>query len=213
MKVAILTSPNQWFIPFAEELKNNILDSKLFFDHKKIKESFDIVFILSYHKLIEKSFLIKNRHNLVIHESDLPKGKGWAPMFWQILEGKDKITFTMFEATEYVDNGDVYMKKDLILTGYELNNELREKQAELITVMSIDFIKNYEKYNTAKKQVGNETFYLKRTKLDSELDINKTIDNQFNLLRIVSNEDYPAYFYKNEKKYKIKIEEVKNENW
>ena len=213
MKVAILTSPNQWFIPFAEELKNNILDSKLFFDHKKIKESFDNVFILSYHKLIEKSFLIKNRHNLVIHESDLPKGKGWAPMFWQILEGKDKITFTMFEATEYVDNGDVYMKKDLILTGYELNNELREKQAELITVMSIDFIKNYEKYNTAKKQVGNETFYLKRTKLDSELDINKTIDNQFNLLRIVSNEDYPAYFYKNEKKYKIKIEEVKNENW
>ena len=60
MKIAIITSPNQWFIPFAKELQNKIKDSVLFFEHKNINESFDIVFILSYHKLIEKKYLEKN---------------------------------------------------------------------------------------------------------------------------------------------------------
>ena len=35
----------------------------------------------------------------------------------------------MFEAGSGVDDGDIYMQKTLILTGFELNAELREKQA------------------------------------------------------------------------------------
>ena len=73
--IAILTSPNQWFVEYAKKLQS-ILNAKLFFDHKDIKESFDILFILSYHKIIEKKYLKKNRHNIIIHASDLPKGKG-----------------------------------------------------------------------------------------------------------------------------------------
>ncbi len=72
MKIAIITSANQWFIPFAKELKNKIKDSMLFFEHKNVNESFDIVFILSYHKLIEKKYLEKNKHNIVIHARALP---------------------------------------------------------------------------------------------------------------------------------------------
>ncbi|MFP4333136.1 MAG: methionyl-tRNA formyltransferase, partial [Campylobacterales bacterium] len=69
MKIAILTSPSQWFALYAEELYKKIENSKLFFDHKKIKEPFDIVFILSYHKIIDEKYLKKNKHNIVIHAS------------------------------------------------------------------------------------------------------------------------------------------------
>ena len=43
-------------------------------------------------------------------------------------------------------------------------------------------------------QVGKSEFYSKRTPKDSELDINKSIKDQFNLLRICNNEQFPAFF-------------------
>lgn len=212
MKIAILTSENQWFIPYAKELNNMIKNSELFFNHKDINNNYDVVFILSYHKIIEEEYLNKNKHNIVIHASALPKGKGWAPMFWQILEGKNEIPFTMFEASRGIDNGDIYMQKTLTLTGFELNDILRDKQARFIIDMCHIFLNEYDRYKISTRQSGNESFYNKRSAKDSELDINKTIDEQFNLLRIVDNDDYPAFFYKDSKKYIVRIEEDHDED-
>ena len=212
MNIAIVTSENQWFIPYAKTLNEKIDNSKLFFHHSQIDNSFDILFILSYHQIIEEKYLQNNKHNIVIHASDLPKGKGWAPMFWQILEGKNKIPFSMFEASDGVDNGDIYMKSLLSLTGYELNNELREKQANHIIEMCLEFLTNYQRYKVPTSQKGDETFYSKRGAKDSKLDINKSLKEQFNLLRIVANTDYPAFFELDENKYILKIEKVNDEN-
>lgn len=212
MKIAVLTSKDQWFVKYAKELNDTLNNSSLFFNHKEIDESFDIVFILGYHNIIENSYLAKHKHNIVVHESALPQGKGWAPMFWQILEGKKEIPFTMFEASNGIDNGDIYMVKMLHLNGYELNYQLRKKQAEFTIGMCLEFLNNYDQYKIPVKQSGEESFYPKRTDKDSKLDPSKTIDEQFNLLRIVDNENYPAFFYKNGKKYIIKIEEADDEN-
>lgn len=209
MNVAILTSKNQWFVPYAEELSTKIAGSCVFFDHKEIKADFDVLFILSYHQIIESKYLENNKHNIVVHASALPEGKGWAPMFWQILNGQNKIPFSMFEVSDGVDNGDVYMLRTLELDGGELNVELREKQAAFTIEMCLEFITSYEEYETPKKQSGAETFYTKRKAADSKLDIHKTIEEQFNLLRIVNNDEYPAFFEKNNRTYILKIEEVK----
>ena len=212
MKIAILTSQEQWFIPYAEQLNKRINKSKLFFNHELINDSFDILYILSYHKIIEEKYLKDNKHNIVIHASDLPKGKGWAPIFWQIIEGKNEIPFTMFEASSGMDNGDFYMKSNLILNGYELNKELRNKQARHIMDMCLRFINNYTEYKTSTPQSGQETFYSKRSAKDSKLDVSKTIKEQFNLLRTVDNKDYPAFFEINGHKYILKIEEAQDED-
>jgi len=207
LKIGVLTSPGQWFVKYAQTLVTAIgNDTKLLFDHKELSESFDILFILSYHKIIPESYLKKNRHNIVVHASDLPKGKGWAPMFWQILEGKNEIPFTMFEASTGIDNGDIYLKKVLHLNGYELNNELRKKQANFIIEMCLDFIKNYDNLKIPTPQKGVESFYPKRTPKNSQLNLDKTIREQFNLLRIVDNEEYPAFFEIDGHKYYLKIE-------
>jgi len=212
MKIAILTTPNQWFSKYAKRLQESIKTSKLFLHHEDLDEVYDVVFILSYHHIIPESFLKNNKHNLVIHASDLPKGKGWAPMFWQILEGKNKITFSMFEASDGVDNGNIYMKKTLELSGYELNSELREKQANFIIDMCLEFLNNYESYKDPKPQIGKSSIYPKRAAKDSKLDINKSISEQFNLLRIVDNEEYPAFFEIDGYKYILKIEKASDEN-
>jgi len=48
--------------------------------------------------------------NLVVHESDLPRGKGFAPVKWQILDGKKEIPVCLLETTEQVDSGDILGK-------------------------------------------------------------------------------------------------------
>lgn len=207
-KIAVLTSEQSWFVPHALELVNILkkhdYDSDLFFSHEEIDEYFDVVFILSYFRLIEDKFLKKHRHNIVVHGSDLPKGRGWAPIFWQILENKSEIPITLFEANENADDGDIYLKDVIIYEGHELNSEIREKQAEKTIDMCLKFLNNYQNIKPI-KQEGEATFYRRRNPMDSELDVNKSLKEQFNLLRIGNNEEFPAFFYHKDKKYILKI--------
>ncbi len=52
---------------------------------------------------------------------------------------------------------------------------------------------------------GKSTYYRKRTPLDSELKLNKSIAEQFNLLRTVDNKRYPAFFKFKGKEYVLHI--------
>ena len=92
-KILILTEKNDWFYIHAKKL-SVILQKrgykvKIADNHLKIKSKYSIVFMLSYYRIVDNKFLSRNDHNIVIHESNLPKGKGWAPLFWQIIEGKN----------------------------------------------------------------------------------------------------------------------------
>jgi methionyl-tRNA formyltransferase len=207
-KIAVLTSEQSSFLPYADkfmnELKSKGYYAELFFRHEDINKSFKIVFILSYFKIIKKEFLEKHSHNIVVHGSDLPKGRGWSPILWQILEGKNEIPITLFEANEGVDDGDIYFKDKIMFEGHELSGEIREKQATKTMEMCFRFLDNYDNLK-AEKQIDKSIYYRKRNPLDSELDIEKSLKEQFNLLRIVNNAEYPAFFYYKGYKYTLKI--------
>lgn len=210
--VAVLCSAESWFVGYAEKLVTLIMGKglrcSLFYDHKDVPEEFEVVFILSYFKIIPEAYLKRHRHNLVVHESDLPHGRGWAPLFWQVLEGKDRIPVVLFEASDKADEGLVYLKDFIELTGTELHHDLRELQAQKTMEMCIRFIDEYDELKTI-PQAGIPAEYRKRNPSDSELNIDKTIRDQFNVLRIVDNEEYPAFFYNKGKKYILKIYKAK----
>ena len=210
VKSAILTTENQWFCQYAPDLSGRLNDAPIYYRASEITDEFDILFILGCHEIVEKQVLAKNKYNLVIHESNLPRGKGWAPLFWQIVEGKNTITFSLIEAALEVDAGPIYLQKDLVLSGYELNSEIRQKQAVLSMEMCLDFVENLNTLPAPKMQSGEESFYPKRSPADSRIDISKSLNDQFNLLRTVDNNEYPAFFEIDGRCYIIKIEELKN---
>ena len=171
----------------------------------------DFCFILSCSELVKADVLAKNKHNLVVHESDLPKGRGWSPLSWQILEGAESIPVTLFEAEGEVDSGVIYLQERIKLNGGELVDELRQKQASVTAELCDKFIKLYpDILSTAREQVGSSSFYPKRGPEDSMLDPNLTLVEQFNLLRIVDNEKYPAYFDWQGQRYFVKVEKYGN---
>ena len=81
---------------------------------------------------------------------------------------------------------------------------MARKLGQKIVEMCINYCKNYKTLKPI-KQEGSETIYPKRTPKDSELDINKSIKEQFNLFRIVDNEKYPAFFEIDGIKYVLNI--------
>jgi len=175
---------------------------------KEIPEG-ELCFILSCSKLVKPEVLKRNRHNLVVHESDLPKGKGWSPMTWQVLEGCAEIPVTLFEAANAVDSGAVYLQDRIRLDGTELVDELRAKQAASTLSLCRAFVDDYPLVlQKARAQHGEESFYQRRKPQDSRLDPDKTIGEQFDLLRVVDNERYPAFFDRNGCRYLIKIEKT-----
>lgn len=209
MKITLLTdNKSSWIMPYVDiingQLSKNHTVSHVY-DVKDVKES-DVLFLLSCEKIITQKQLDICKNNIVIHPSRLPKGRGWSPVAWQILEGKNWIPVSLFEATSKVDSGDVYIVDYIELQGKELNEEIKHLQGMKTIDMAISYISQWPM--AGKPQEDSESTYYERRGLDSsELNIHKSIDDNFNLLRVVDNKRYPAFFYRGNKKYIIKIYE------
>lgn len=203
----LIDNPKSWFVPYANELQN-LLTMR---GHKMIRiedavnlGEGDCAFFLSCEKIIPLELLSRNTHNIVIHGSALPKGKGMSPLAWQIIEGKDEITLTLLEAAEKVDAGNIYAQKVVSFEGHELIDELRQKEGEAIIKLATEFIDTYPP-SSGMVQEGEETFYPRRRPRDSEIDVTKSVEEVFNLLRIVDNERYPAFFKYRGHTYELRI--------
>jgi methionyl-tRNA formyltransferase len=208
MKIYILVdNPESWILEWARRIKQSLSkgdhDISLIHHQNEI-EVCDIAFYLGCTNIVNKQALNKSKSSIVVHPSNLPKGRGFSPLAWQVLEGEHEITVCLFEATDGVDEGDIYLKSSFILSGLELNDEIKQKQGRATLDLCLEYVKEYGLIK-AEAQLGEPTYYDKRSRVSSELDVHKTISEQFNLLRVVDNERYPAFFYFKNKKYILKI--------
>lgn len=171
-----------------------------------------LCFYLSYGRIVDPKTRARYQHNLVVHESDLPKGRGWAPMSWQILEGAQRIPVTLLEAVDAVDAGPIYLQDWIELRGYELNPEWRALQAEATNRICRRFVERYPDVLTeAREQIGAPSFYSKRGPEDSRLNPSETLASQFKLLRVVDNVRYPAFFEIDGEKFVVRIDHCQQE--
>ena len=211
-KISILVDNDSWVLPYAKELMDQLrsknYDVQILKEHHLVKKGW-INFMLGCVKIASPETLSMNRYNLVVHESNLPHGKGFAPMTWQIIDGKLRIPICLIEASDKLDSGDIWLKDIIELDGTELNQKWRQKQGQKTIDLCINFVENFNNLKPVPQdQVNSPISYKRRTVEDSELDINKSIKEQFNLLRVVDNQKYPAFFIYQDVKYSLKIESV-----
>lgn len=155
------------------------------------------------------TILAQFRHNLVVHESDLPQGRGWSPLTWQILEGKKRVAVTLFEAAEKVDSGSIYAQDWLEFAGHELVDELRVAQAEITFALCRKFVSGYpEVLRCARTQTGPGSSYPRRKPSDSRIDPQRSLAEQFNLLRVADSDRYPVYFERDGHQYAVSLRKM-----
>ena len=167
----------------------------------------DICFYLSYGKIVDVSIRSRFKNNLVVHESDLPKGRGWSPMTYLILEGKKRIPVSLIEAVDQVDAGVIYLQDWIDLRGDELGDEWRQLQANGTLKICHNFVSDYPSILTkAQRQKGEASIYPRRLPSDSELDPNISISEQINMFRVADNKRYPVFFIFMGKKFVLQVE-------
>lgn len=168
-----------------------------------------LAFYLSCGRIAGAAVLARALHNLVVHESALPQGRGWAPLTWQILEGRDDIPVVLIEAGARVDSGDIYLDGVLQFDGHELCDELREAQGRITVELCRTFVHEFPQVlSDARRQSGDGSVYRRRGPDDSRLDPARTLREQFLLLRVVDNERYPAFFEHGGHRYVLRIERL-----
>ena len=206
----ICSSENHPVFPYLQKWAKN--HSNLYnislINHSKDVKSGDFLFLISCTEIIKLETRKKFKHVLVIHESDVPLGRGWSPLIWQILEGKTKIVVTLLEANDRVDTGNVWKKKSLEILEHELAPEIYEKLFPLKLELMDFAIENYQIIKPIKQNESISTYYTKRVPEDSKLEVNKSIAEQFNLMRIADEKRYPCFFDYKGKRYKISLKKI-----
>ena len=176
----------QYAKTFKKKFKNKKYSIKI--TDKLVGFNKSIVFLLGNTRIVSNNFLRKNLVTLVVHESNLPRGKGFAPVQWQILNNAKKIPIVLFKAAEKVDSGNIIFKDKFSVKKTDLNEDIRKAQAIATFKLIYKYLMNYP-FTIEKKQHGKSTYFKKRTKVDSKLNLKKSLLSQINLLRIVDNEN------------------------
>ena len=199
-----------WFDPhaerLAEDLRNAGHEARFVRGHAEVPEG-DVAFYLSCLKITPADVLARNRLNVVVHASDLPRGRGFSPLVWQVLEGLNVVPLCMIEAADPVDSGAILMREQLVFEGHELNDEMREAMGAAIVGMCLRMMAA-EAPPVGEPQAGEPTWFRRRRPEDSRLDPGKSIAEQFDLLRVVDNQRYPAFFEHRGRRYALRIEKL-----
>jgi UDP-2,4-diacetamido-2,4,6-trideoxy-beta-L-altropyranose hydrolase len=207
--IVVLSDASSWM---NEHIPNLLLrwlraGHRVLWTHEQLEvPSGDFCFLLGCSQIVPPTTLARFRNTLVVHESDLPHGRGWSPMTWQILQGASRIPVTLIEATGQVDAGPIYAQEWVTFEGHELIGELRAAIGRAAIDLCARFVSEYPTIlDHATPQNGEATFYARRTPSDSRLDTGRTLASQFDLLRVVDALRYPGFFEFRGQRYLIEI--------
>lgn len=165
----------------------------------------DILFLISCVQFVPSSVRTQYAHSLVIHASDLSEGRGWSPLVWQILEGRNKIVVSLIEAADSIDCGPVWHKTTMIFEGHELVDEINARLFKAELELMDYAVANCKNVTPVLQNNDIASYYEKREPEDSRVDPRKPLTEQFDLLRISDPQRYPAFFEYRGYEYEITL--------
>lgn len=212
--VSVVVDNDSWVVPYAEQLVNALRDAgddaAFVRDYADVREG-AAAFYFGCLRITPPPILARNRRNLVVHASDLPKGRGFSPTTWLILEGANRIPVCLLDAADEADAGPVIYREWIGLEGHELMEEVRHALGAMHVTLALRMMAEATPPRGI-AQDGEATRYPRRKPDDSRLDPEKSIAGQFNLLRVVDNDRYPAFFDYAGHRYILRITKAAGES-
>ena len=172
----------------------------------------DVLFLMSCSFIVDAEARSKYQKVLVLHAGDLPLDRGWSPHIWNIVEGNNTLTLTMLEAEDKVDSGDVWFKAKIQLQGHELFDEINAALFEAELALMSKAVAEFSSVCPLPQDNDiTPTYRSKRSPADSQIDPNKSLVEQFGLLRTADPDRFPAFFDHMGCRYKIRLEKMNDE--
>jgi methionyl-tRNA formyltransferase len=170
----------------------------------------DLLFLISCSEIVNEADRKSYSKTLVIHASDLPRGRGWSPHIWQLVGGAEVLTLTLLEAAKKVDSGDVWQKLEVKVSKDALWDEINQVVFDAELELMDFAVENFGQTSPlAQSTLIEATYFPKRSPTDSKIDPRKSIEEQFDLIRVCDPDRFPAYFELHGFKYKIRLVKAK----
>ncbi len=172
----------------------------------------DILFLLSCGEIISAKDRAHYGVCLVLHASDLPRGRGWSPHIWELAAGTTRITLALLEAEDKVDSGRIWNKVQITVPPTALWDEINhllftaELQLMDFALASYGHIQPQEQ-----SKYVEPTYYRMRTPQDSRIDPQQSLADQFDLIRVCDPHRFPAFFEYRGQRFALKLEKLHDE--
>lgn len=126
---------------------------------------------------------------ILFHMTDLPYGRGGSPLQNLIVRGGQSTKLTALRVAKGLDTGDVYLKKDLSLTGTAREIFLR---AQEVMVEMTHYIINHRPVPVP--QIGEPTIFQRRKPEEGDLSNLKELAEVYDYIRMLDADGYPPAF-------------------
>ncbi|HBH11763.1 MAG TPA: hypothetical protein DDX29_01370 [Clostridiales bacterium] len=147
---------------------NSIDDMKFFSDNR-----FDLLIQGGWQRLFPDSVINTLSIGAIgVHGSSdyLPKGRGRSPLNWSLIEGKKRFIMHLFFIRAGVDDGDVFDSEAFDINEFDTIETLYYKNYLVTRKMLIRSLPKIIDGNvTVKKQIGQPSYYPKRTPEDGKI--------------------------------------------
>jgi methionyl-tRNA formyltransferase len=168
----------------------------------------DLLFLVSVPDIVSREVRSRYRAAIVLHASALPKGRGWSPAVWQILEGRREITVSALTAEDAVDAGDIWAQRTFSVEPHEICAEINAKLFAAELALMDYIVENFPTLRPRPQPAEAPTYYRRRTPEDSRIDPQRSIAEQFDRLRICDPERYPAFFELHGHRYRLTLDKL-----
>jgi methionyl-tRNA formyltransferase len=153
---------------------------------------FDLVIPWNYKKKIKN---YKFNNIIIFHSSDLPQGKGWAPIFNAFNKKLKEYVISAILLDDNVDSGNIIAKAKFEIKNTYTAEFIRKVDEEISIKMIAEIISEFDNKSMTgiKQDKTKETYYERRYPEDNKLDINKPIKQLVHILKGCENAN-PAFF-------------------
>lgn len=211
-----------YFVSITEEeaLKNNVSGYKSFVDLAEkynipiyfaktysLKSSKDLDFFNAYNfdvliqggwqRLFPDNILSSLKLGAIgVHGSSefLPKGRGRSPINWSLIEGKTRFILHYFLMKPGVDDGDIIFYEMFDINAWDTCKTIYYKVSILTARFYLEKLASLINGDLGiHPQLGEPSYYLKRSESDGLIDWNQDINSIYNLIRGITR-PYPGAF-------------------
>lgn len=157
----------------------------------------DIVFSASWGKISQSERSEAKLAAVNIHTGLLPEGRGYHPLNWAIIWGKEKTGVTIHKMTDTIDGGDILLQEEVEILKNDTITTLRKRVEDVYVKLIAKFFSDPSYYisQAVKQNQAHVSYAQKRTPDDSELNLLAPSIDVYNLWRSCDPEEYPAFAY------------------
>jgi methionyl-tRNA formyltransferase len=164
---------------------------------------FQLIVPWSYRKIIRQAVPLNNI--LVMHSSNLPEGRGWAPIYHAFAEQKKEYVISGILADHEPDTGDIVIRAKFPMKPDYTASFIRKVDQKLSLIMIAEILQQWPTgHPIGLKQTGISSFRPRRYLKDNEIDSTKSLRDLIPILR-GSEPRNKAHFYHEGVRYFIEI--------